>query len=81
MIPRHIIQAFEGSIYEAANVIRKFKVNNLKVYCNWNGYSAYDYVPLWMLKNLKMLIPEIQIRVTEVEDYGLTGLSAHYVTL
>ena len=74
-------ECFEGSIYEAANVIRKYKVSNLKVYLNWNGMSAYDYVPLWMLKNIKMLIPNIQIRVTNVEDYGLTGLSAHYVTL
>jgi len=74
-------EAFEGSIYEAANAIRKYKVLNLKVYCNWNGYSAYDSIPLWMLKNLKMLIPVIQIRVTDVKDYGLTGLSAHYITL
>lgn len=74
-------ECFEGSIYEAANVIRKYKVSNLKVYCNWNGYSAYDTTPLWMFKNIKLLIPGIEIRVTNVEDYGLKGLSAHYVTL
>ncbi len=74
-------EAFEGIVYECANVIRKYKVGNLKVYLNWNGLSAYDIVPLWMLKNIKQLIPELQIRVTNVEDYGLEGLSAHYIVL
>jgi transketolase len=74
-------EAFEGIVYECANVIRKYKVSNLKVWLNWNGMSAYDIVPLWMLKNIKALFPGIEIRVTDVEDYGLTGLSAHYVTL
>jgi transketolase len=74
-------ECFEGSIYEAANVIRKYKLTNLKVWCNWNGYSAYDKTQLWMLRNIKMLIPGIQIRVTDVEDYGLKGLSAHYIIL
>lgn len=74
-------ECFEGSIYETANVIRKYKVKNLKVWLNWNGMSAYDKIPLWMLKNIKMLFPGIQIRVTNVEDYGMKGLSAHYVVL
>ncbi len=74
-------ESFEGSIYEAANVIRKYKITNLKVWCNWNGMSAYRYIPSWMLKNIKMIMPDIQIRNTNVEDYGLKGLSAHYVTL
>jgi len=74
-------EAFEGSVYEAANVIRKYKVSNLKVYCNWNGYSAYDSVHDWMLANICTIFPEINIRHTNVEDYGLIGLSAHYITL
>ncbi len=74
-------ECFEGSVYEAANVIRKYKMTNLKVWCNWNGYSAYDRIPPWMFRNIMMLIPDIQIRVTDVKDYGLIGLSAHYVTL
>jgi transketolase len=74
-------EMYEGSMYEASNVIRKYRVSNLKVYVNWNGLSAYDTVPLWMLKHIKMLIPSAEIRVTKVKDYGLTGLSAHYITL
>ena len=74
-------EAFEGSIYEAANVIRKYNVTNLKVYINWNGFSAYDNVPDWMLTNICSMFPEIEVRHTNVEDYGLKGLSAHYITL
>lgn len=74
-------EVFEGSVFEAANVIHKYNVTNLKVYINWNGYSAYDAVPDWMLVNLCTIFPEIYVRHTNVEDYGLTGLSAHYVTL
>lgn len=33
---------FEGSVYETMNVKRKYNINNLKVYCHANIYSAYD---------------------------------------
>ena len=74
-------ECFEGSIFEAANVINKYNVKNLKVYINWNGFSAYDSVPGWMLMNICTIFPDINVRHTNVEDYGLSGLSAHYVTL
>jgi len=74
-------EVFEGLIWEAANVIQKYKIINLKVYINWNGLSAYDIVPNWMLSNICWILPDIKIRHTKVEDYGLTGLSAHYITL
>jgi len=74
-------ECFEGSIYETANVIRKYDVTNLKVYINWNGFSAYDTVPQWMLQNIYSILPNIYTRFTNVEKYGLKGLSAHYITL
>jgi transketolase len=74
-------ECFEGSIYEAANAMRRYKVNNLRVYLNWNGMSAYSNVETWMISNIHKLIPPLIIRNTNVEDYGLTGLSAHYITL
>jgi len=74
-------EAFEGSIWEAANVIQKYNITNLKIYINWNGFSAYDIVPDWMLTNICTIFPEINIRHTNVEDYGLNGISAHYKTL
>jgi transketolase len=74
-------EAFEGSIWEAANVIRRYKILNLKVYCNWNFYSAYSEVEGWMMSNLMKIMPDIDVRVDRVERYGLKGLSAHYITL
>jgi transketolase len=74
-------ELFEGSIWECANVIRKYNVTNLNVYLNYNGWSAYDNVPQWMIDNISTIMPNIKIRKTCVEDYGLHGLSAHYVTL
>jgi transketolase N-terminal domain/subunit len=73
-------EAFEGTIWETANVMRRYSVTNLKVYLNYNSYSAYDIVDKWMIDNLKMIMP-IEVRRTDVEDYGLEGLSAHYITL
>jgi transketolase len=32
----------EGSAWEAVNNAGKFNVENLKIYCNSNGFSAYD---------------------------------------
>jgi transketolase len=74
-------ECFEGSVWESLNIIRKYKITNLKLYLNYNGWSAYDKVEPWMIDNIKMLMPSIKVVETSVEDYGLSGLSAHYVTL
>lgn len=74
-------EAAEGILYEIATVMRKYKVTNLKVYCNYNGFSANDTVEQWMIDNLIRIMPDVEIWHTNVEDYGLTGLSAHYITL
>jgi len=71
----------EGTIWETANVIRKYGVDNLKIYLNWNGWSAYDKVDTQMICTVVDILPYIKIRETKVEDYGLSGLSAHYVKL
>jgi len=71
----------EGIIWEAFNVVRKYGVDNLKVYLNYNGWSAYDVIDLQMLCNIVSMHPYIKLRETHVEDYGLEGLSAHYVKL
>lgn len=74
-------ECFEGSIWESLNAIRKYKVHNLKVYLNFNGWSAYDSVGEYMLDNIMALLPTIHVRRTRVEEYDLVGLSAHYVVL
>ncbi len=74
-------EAAEGTIWEVANVMHKYSVSNLKVYLNYNGWSAYDEVKVDFINRVKSIFPAINIIHTSVEDYGLKGLSAHYVTL
>jgi transketolase len=73
-------EAFEGTTWEAANLIHKLRLTNLKLYCNYNGWSAYDYVGSEFINRLKSIFPEINIVNTFVEDYGFIGLEAHYIT-
>ena len=71
-------EAFEGTIWEVGNVIERYRVGNLKLYCNWNGWAAYHAVDHKFIDRLKQAIPVKVVR-TWVEDYQLSGLSAHYV--
>ena len=78
-------ESFEGIIWEVANVVRKYEVTNLIIYCNFNGWSAYDKVSEGHIMRLESLFPtylnrEGNFRVvrTHVEDYGFIGLNAHY---
>lgn len=74
-------ECFEGTIWEVANVIKKYQVWNLKIYLNYNSWSAYDKVDEGMLNTMMDLFPFLRVRRTRVEEYGLSGLSAHYVRL
>ena len=71
----------EGSIYEACNFVRRHKFTNLFIYCNYNGYTAYDktmdllYLPEinyidnsqhWFIKKYKL---EAHYRVMTTKDY------------
>lgn len=49
-------EAAEGSIYEALNTKEKYDVKNLIVYCNFNGYGAYDETTIEPLRRLPGLI-------------------------
>lgn len=49
-------EAAEGSVYETMNIKEKYKVDNLKVYCNYNKFGAYDETNLEQLKRLPGLI-------------------------
>lgn len=74
-------EAAEGTIWEVANTMRKYSVSNLKVYCNWNGWGAYDETSPIVKGNLRAIMPSITIIETSVEDYGFTGQEAHYKTI
>lgn len=73
-------EIFEGCIYEGANLMRKYNITNLKVYVNWNGFTAYAETKETPNIELiiRQLIPNVNIIKTNVEDYNLSGLNAHY---
>jgi len=74
-------EIWEGATYEGGNLMKKYKINNLRVYVNWNNWGAYDYIPDSMQDVVKILIPYVKIVKTKVEDYGLNAQSAHYCKL
>lgn len=69
-------EATEGTIWEVANVMRKYNVENLKVYCNWNGWGAYDETDPTIFQVLQSF--GFKVIITLVEDHGFTGQEAHY---
>ena len=73
-------EIFEGAIFEGANVMRKYNITNLKVYVNWNGYTAYAETSETpnIETIIRQLIPDVRIVKTNVKDYGFIGLEAHY---
>ena len=71
-------EATEGTIWEVGNVMRKYNITNLKIYCNWNGWGAYDATDPNIAYLLRKLIPGITIIFTSVQQYGFKGQEAHY---
>ena len=74
-------ECYEGAVWEAANVIDRYDIKNLRLFLNFNRYSAYSHVEDGVIDKIKCILPSVSVVNTNVEDYGLTGLSAHYVTL
>jgi len=75
-------EMFEGSIYETLNIVNKYKIENLKVYINVNGYSALAaFDKFEIIQKIKNLYSNIEIRLT---DYVykkfpfVNGLAGHY---
>jgi transketolase len=70
----------EGSVWESLRLIKELNISNIKVYCNINGYCAYDEIDVsYLKKRLESFLPEINLRFTTVEHYSfLKGLNAHY---
>jgi len=73
----------EGSIWEALNIARNQKLTNLRIYLNYNGYSAYDKVELEPLLNkLRGFNFPVKVFKARESNYDfLKGLDAHYYTM
>jgi len=68
----------EGSIWEALRIASEQKLDNLKVYVNSNGWSAYGEIDQDLLeRRLKEFFPVNFVRTNS--DFGdVKGLDAHY---
>ena len=70
----------EGSIHEAMRIKTEQNLNNLKVYINVNGWSAYQESNQgWIYHNYEYLAKIIE---TDVDDFPfLKGQKGHYATM
>jgi len=73
----------EGSIWEALRFIHIQKLNNLHVYVNINGMSAYEYLDRsYLEQRLKSFLPNINICHSEPTSFPFAqGLLTHYYVL
>jgi transketolase len=76
-------EAAEGSIWEALRFAYIQKLDNLKIYVNINGMSAYEYLDKkYLIDRLKSFLPNINIRESEPVEYDFAkGLLTHYYVL
>lgn len=72
----------EGSVWEALRFLQKRSLENIKIYVNLNGWSAYDAIDSFALEqSLKSFYPEIEIRQTSLFPFEEEGLRAHYLKM
>jgi len=73
----------EGSIWESLMLAKKQNITNLKVYLNYNGYSAYDKTDINLLINMTKAtgFPVRIIRTSPPSLFFFRGLQAHYHVL
>lgn len=69
----------EGSVWEALRFANRHGLNNLELFCNFNGWSAYDKVEVETLaKEIQFVFPRAKIRFTSNFPFESMGLLAHY---
>jgi transketolase len=71
----------EGSIWEALRIRNEVSLDNLKIYCIFNGWSAYGKVA-WNFARFLLNEDIIVIDAREQRpDLGISGQDAHYHVL
>lgn len=70
----------EGSIWESLRFIKDQNIENIEIYVNINGYTAYDKVDKeYLTTRLTAFLPNINLRYTTVNQTPfLKGINAHY---
>lgn len=76
-------EAAEGSIWESLRFIHVSKLDNLKVYVNINGMTAYEYIDVdYLVQRLTAFLPSINIRISDPLKFEFAqGLLTHYYVL
>jgi transketolase len=68
----------EGSIWETLRVAHELNLENLKVYCNANGWASYKEVDLdYLEKCIEAFGFSVEFRRTKQEE-PFIGLNGHY---
>jgi transketolase len=76
-------EAAEGSIWEALRFVHTAKLDNLKIYANINGMSAYEYLDTeYLINRLTTFLPTINIRKSDPVEFSFAkGLLTHYYVM
>jgi transketolase len=73
----------EGSIWESLRFIHTAKLDNLQVYANINGMSAYEYLDVeYLSTRLLSFLPRINLRISDPVEFSFAkGLLTHYYVM
>ena len=72
----------EGAVWESLAVKTKYRVDNLQVFANANGFSAYDAVDQALVaRRLCAFDPAVNVRFTRCRMPFAKGYEAHYHVL
>jgi transketolase N-terminal domain/subunit len=73
-------EAAEGVVWETLRYIEEYKVKNIEVHVNLNGWACYDAIDSdYLERRLKAFLPSIVIHRTDVNEFSFTkDLDAHY---
>ena len=72
----------EGSVWEALRYAKNASLNNLEIFVNLNGWTAYDSIESEKLaEELSIFFPRVNLRFTSTFPFEKEGLGAHYSKL
>ena len=73
----------EGSIWESLRFAYLQKLDNLKIYVNINGMTAYEHIDIdYLINRLKAFNPNVNIRLSDPPSRSFaSGLLTHYYVL
>lgn len=74
-------ETYEGSVWEALRAIQEFKVKNIEIYVNCNGFGAYKEIDIDWLDKAMNAFTKVNIIRTVFPFEFLHGIDAHYYIL